>query len=447
MATSKPSVKPLYVYSQAFGKEWVTVGAYMRPNEGKPALFLYAPSYLERPDCVSIDPINLPVDKFGKPIAAFRYQGLHDVLRDACPDSWGQKVLVRYRGLSEQSISLDFLKATDNSDRWGALAVGASQKASPSEMRTPKIPSIEQVIAELRAMEKGSTVINPRLREQLAQTSSGGARPKATVKESDHSYWLLKPQSIMDLPQTARLEHFAQIWGGLSGMNFAQTRLLEIQNNAPAVLVKRFDRANGHRKMCLSAASVFQYEFPAHAKSETKANQDAITSYPRLASLMRIAGCPLEDRLELFRRMIFNALCGNDDDHERNHALVYEMEQQSWRLSPAYDVVPNRGGQTSHLGIGVSLIDKRITRENILCDFDQFGIKDQQQAKELIEETIDRVVNSFAQCKELLDKDTQQLITKQLSKSTALITGAESSSFPSKGHTDGDLGNMPEPKQ
>lgn len=447
MCSSRLALKPLYVYSKAFGEEWVTVGAYMRPSDGNPASFVYAPSYLERADCASIDPINLPVDKFGKPIAAFRYKGLHDVLRDACPDSWGQKVLVRYRGLPEKSTSLDFLKATDNSDRWGALAVGTSKKANPSEMRTPKISSIEQVIAELRAMEKGSAAINPKLREQFAQTSLGGARPKTSVMDMDRSHWLLKPQSVTDQDLTSRLEHFAQTWGGLSGMNFAPTRLLEIQNNAPAVLVKRFDRANGYRKMCLSAASIFQHEFPANAKLKTTANQDAITSYPRLASLMRIVGCPLEDRLELFRRMIFNALCGNDDDHERNHALVYEMEQQSWRLSPAYDVVPNRGGQTSHLGIGVSLIDKRITRENILCDFDQFGIKDQQQAKELIEETIDRVVNSFAQCKELLDKDTQQLITKQLSKSTALITGAESSSFPSKGHTDGDLGNMPEPKQ
>lgn len=421
MAISKTKARPLYVYSQAFGKEWVTVGAYVRAHEGEPAKFRYAPSYLEREDWVSIDPVNLPSTKSSESFVAPRYQGLHDVLRDACPDSWGRKLLIKYRGLSEKASPLEFLKATDNSDRWGALAVGDRTLASPAQMQTPKIANIEQVIAELQAMEKGTAPINQQLRNQLVQTSSGGARPKATIQDKAGDHWLLKPQSMFDLPQTAQIEHFAQTWGKESGLNFAQTELNQLPSGVPAVLVKRFDREGGFRKMCLSAASALKYEFPPSAGEGGQVPSELLASYPRLAATMRLIGCPEADRQELFKRMVFNVLCGNDDDHVRNHALIYDMGKRVWRLSPAYDVVPNQGAMLTHLGMGVSMMDKRITRENILSGHIEFGFESEAQAVLAMEEIYEQATHAFAQNKDLLDQSSQEIIERHISHATRLL--------------------------
>jgi serine/threonine-protein kinase HipA len=421
LVTSKAKVRPLYVYSQAFGKEWVTVGAYERAHEGEPAKFRYAPSYLEREDWVSIDPVNLPSTKAIESFVAPRYQGLHDVLRDACPDSWGRKLLIKYRGLPEKSTPLDFLKATANTDRWGALAAGDRAQASSAQIHTPKLADIEQVIHELHAIEKGMPAINQRLRDQMAQTGLGGARPKATVQDQEGAYWILKPQSTFDPPHTAQLEHFAQTWGRESGLNFAQTELKQLPSGVPAVLVKRFDREGGFRKMCLSAASALKYEFPSSAGKGGQMPSELLASYPRLAATMRLIGCLESDRQELFKRMVFNVICGNDDDHVRNHALIYDMGKRVWRLSPAYDVVPNQSGMLTHLGMGLSMMDKRITRENILSGHIEFGFENEAQALLAMEEIYECATHAFALNKDLLDQSSQEIIERHISHATRLL--------------------------
>lgn len=414
LVTPKAKVRPLYVYSQAFGKEWVTVGTYVRAHEGEPAKFRYAPSYLEREDWVSIDPVNLPSTKSNESFVAPRYQGLHDVLRDTCPDSWGQKLSIKYRGLSEKASPLELFKATNNSDRWGALAVGDRTQASSTQIQTPKLADIEQVIHELHAMEKGTPAINQRLRNQLAQSGLGGARPKVTVQDQEGAFWILKPQSTFDPPHTAQLEYFAQTWGRESGLNFAQTELKQLPSGVPAVLVKRFDREGGFRKMCLSAASALKYEFPSSVGEGAQTPVELLASYPRLAATMRLIGCPEEDRQELFKRMVFNVICGNDDDHVRNHALIYDMGKRVWRLSPAYDVVPNQSAMVTHLGMGVSQTDRRITLENVLSGFDEFGFESETEAVFAMEEIIEKTTRAFDTNKDMLDEECQIIVSKHI---------------------------------
>lgn len=423
MVTSKASVRPLYIYSQAFGKDWVTVGTYVRAQGSEPATFRYAPDYLDRSDWVSIDPVNLSSSQPDRPFVAFRYQGLNDVLRDICPDSWGRRNLIRYGRLSDKATALDTLKVTCNSDRWGALAIGEREQAKLIKIGALSISSIDLVVAELSAMEKGLPAVNKKFRDRLAKTSLGGARPKASVQDKDGICWLVKPQSVFDHPQTAQLECFAQTWGTASGMNFAQTQLLQTQNKHAAVLVKRFDRENSHRKMCLSAASLLQYEFPSGADRTGESTSPTVPSYPRLADVMRAIGCPKEDRQELFKRMIFNVICGNDDDHVRNHAVVYDMSQHRWRLSPAYDVVPTQGDLPSHLAMGVSHLDTRITLENVLSGHAEFGFENQIEAKFAALETFDKVSQSYETIKDLLDRARQKMISEQISEAASKLFG------------------------
>lgn len=116
--------KPLYVYLQRPDTgQWVTVGRYLLEKESKVGTFRYAPSYALAGLTWSIDPVNLPfipgVDRI-----ATRYNGLHDVLRDACPDSWGKLLIQREHGIPANSHDSRYLSLSSNSDRWGALAVG-----------------------------------------------------------------------------------------------------------------------------------------------------------------------------------------------------------------------------------------------------------------------------------------------------------------------------------
>src|SRR3546814_10439284 len=129
----------------------------------------------------------------GRPISATRYGVLHDVLRDACPDSWGRLLIQREHGLADSAHPSAYLLLASNADRWGALAIGKSPKPSITKLSTPKLAQLPALSEELLAMYERRPAVNPQLRQRLMATPSmGGARPKATVQEGD-AYWLVKP--------------------------------------------------------------------------------------------------------------------------------------------------------------------------------------------------------------------------------------------------------------
>lgn len=164
----------------------------------------------------------------GEVYTATRYQGLHDVLRDACPDSWGQAVLKKMHGLSGNPSPLTYLKIASNADRWGALAVGTTPKPSVAALATPRLPKLDAVVRELQAMAARKPAVDVQLRTRLQQTPSlGGARPKASVQGAQGDYWLVKPLVPNDTANIPMLEHFAQSWGARCGMRFAETHYHE----------------------------------------------------------------------------------------------------------------------------------------------------------------------------------------------------------------------------
>jgi serine/threonine-protein kinase HipA len=151
MATTS---KPVFVYLQRPDTgDWVTVGRYLKPAETLNGTFRYAPSYADAGLPWSIDPVNLPFSTDIEWTAA-RYQGLHDVLRDACPDAWGQALLRREHNLPEGTPLLRYLLLASNADRWGALAVGTGRKPSIAELASPKLPQLPLLVEELNAMSE-----------------------------------------------------------------------------------------------------------------------------------------------------------------------------------------------------------------------------------------------------------------------------------------------------
>lgn len=161
----------------------------------------------------------------------------------------------------------------------------------------------------------------------------GGARPKAVV-EDDGALWVAKFNRPDDTWNHARVERAMLELAHVCGIHRAESKLTTI-GDRDALLVKRFDREgtnDGYRRArMLSALTLLRAE-------DSHQDRDK-WSYVLLAEeLRRISSEPRADAAELFRRMCFNALISNNDDHPRNHAVI--AWQRDWRLSPVYDLVP-----------------------------------------------------------------------------------------------------------
>lgn len=399
--------------------QWLTVGAYWFDEVNSAGRFKYAPSYEEAGHPWVIDPVNLVRrGAFGEVYTAKRYDGLHDVLRDACPDSWGQAVLKKMHGLPGNAPLLTYLKVGSNADRWGALAVGATPKPSIASLATPRLPKLNAVVRELQAMATRKPPVDAQLRARLQQTPSlGGARPKATVQDMQGQYWLVKPLVPSDTANIPMLEHFAQSWGAHCGMRFASTHYHEENVGHAAVRVLRFDRFKTQRTLCISAASLLQTEFPGGLE----VGPAAAPSYPRLAGQLRLIGAPRVDQLELFERMVFNAVCGNDDDHLRNHAAYYDHGEAAWRLSPAFDVVPNPDGTPTHLALRISRDEKGISKDTVLQDSMLFGFESREAAQFHLKQLLERVRAGFDAAQELLDPPLKKLMKKRMQGNLKLL--------------------------
>ena len=407
--------KPIYVYLQRPDSgEWVTVGRYKAGQAGE-GFFKYAPSYIDAGFTWAIDPRNLPFLP-GTDVTAPRYQGLHDVLRDACPDAWGQALLCREHNLSEDASPLQYLLKASNLDRWGALAIGSNAKPPDAKANTPGLPQLGEVIEELAALAERRPTIRAKIRARLVQTASvGGARPKATVQGDNGQFWLVKPEIATDVANIPLLEHVGQQWGAASGLNFAKTVFHPATGGRNAVRVLRFDRTGRQRHMCVSAASLLQAEYPELLQTDR-------WSYPRLAEELRLAGVPVEDRIELFGRMVFNAVCGNDDDHVRNHAIVYQAERRCWRLAPAFDVVPNPVETPVRLHMQLSQGRFDISRDAVLADTHRFGFTTAPQAATYLDELLVRITAGFGEVAHWLDQDGKNLLHERLSHNLAVLS-------------------------
>ena len=392
--------------------KWLVVGAYWRDESSSFGRFIYAPSYVEAAYPWTIDPVGLAQSSNSSQVfLATRYNGLHDVLRDACPDSWGQSILRKTHGLPQDAPMLSYLKAASNADRWGALAVGSAAKPSIAALASLRLPTLGAVVKELQAMAAFKPAVNPTLRERLVQTPSlGGARPKATVQDDKGNYWLVKPLVLNDSANIPMLEHFAQAWGACIGMRFAKTHYHEEKNGQIAVRVLRFDRFKQQRKLCVSAATLLQAEYPV----QNLMNQKSSISYSRLATQLNFIGAPKNDLIELFERMVFNSVCGNDDDHIRNHAACYEDTSNSWRLSPAFDVVPNPNFTPTHLAIALSGEQTAISKDAVLNDALLFGFETYDQASIHLKLFLENVRNSFSTVQDQLEKPLRLLMFKRM---------------------------------
>lgn len=300
-------------------------------------LFNYGKSYLDRigrqPAAIPIYEPELPLQAGALPLP----EGLTmpGCIRDAAPDAWGRRVIINkklgLKGVDTDTAELGELTylLESGSDRIGALDF----QRSPTEYvpRSANNVSMEELIESAERVEKGIP-LTPELDQALFHGSSiGGARPKALIQDQGKKY-VAKFSSSTDLYSVVKAEFIAMRLAHLAGLNVAPVRLLRAANK-DVLLIERFDRLpkNGSwsRKAMVSALTLLGLD-------DMMARY---ASYETLAEIIRHRFTDPRDTLrELFSRLAFNILCGNTDDHARNHAAFWNGE--SLTLTPAYDICP-----------------------------------------------------------------------------------------------------------
>jgi serine/threonine-protein kinase HipA len=224
-------------------------------------------------------------------------------------------------------------------DRAGALGFGLNQ-APPVPKRafnqTLELATLQQVADAIDADEEQPA---DAVRQQvenllLVGTSMGGARPKAVVEDTS-GLWIAKFNRSDDSWNSARVEHAMLLLARECGLATAESCVVEVAGR-DVLLVKRFDRERtpqGYlRARMVSAMTLLRAEDTFRSRDKW--------SYVLLAEeLRRVCSDPRQAARELFRRMCFNALISNTDDHPRNHAVI--AREREWQLSPAYDLTPS----------------------------------------------------------------------------------------------------------
>jgi serine/threonine-protein kinase HipA len=144
-----------------------------------------------------------------------------------------------------------------------------------------------------------------------------------------------------------------------------------------------------------------------------------------MAEELKRIGAPQEDQIELFGRMVFNAVAGNDDDHPRNHAVIFHAKENRWRLSPAFDVVPNPDEQPKALTLQLSMGRYDISREAILADAIRFGFDNKATAGSYLDSLLQRIALAFPAVEAILSKELHALMANRLQNNIDLLSRAK----------------------
>jgi serine/threonine-protein kinase HipA len=339
--TSNSKYTEAYVWTWLSGQTKPIVAGLLSAN-GAQLVFNYGRSYLERKDAIPLYKPELPLRSGILPLLAGL--SMPNCIRDAAPDAWGRRVILNRKfgakGKEIDAGSLDELTflLESGSDRIGALDFQASP--STYTAREGEGASLDELLNAAALVEKG-TPLTPELDRALFHGSSiGGARPKATITSNDKKF-IAKFSSQTDIYSVVKAEFIAMRLAKEIGLRVAPVSLQRVAGK-DILLIERFDREKAAgswaRKAMVSALTLLELD-------ELMARY---ASYDQLVTVIRHRFSePKETLRELFSRIVFNVLCGNTDDHARNHAAFWNGKNLT--LTPAYDICPQSraGGEAT----------------------------------------------------------------------------------------------------
>lgn len=274
-------------------------------------------------------------------------------VKDSFPDRWGRLLLDRRERLTAQSerrptrilTNYDYLIGIEDFTRMGGIRYkeeGVDDYINVStKYLVPPLESLRSLCDachEIELAEERNELPEQRWLDQLIDPGSslGGARPKANVVDTEGTLYIAKFPSKKDLENTELIEHFSHQLAAKAGINVAKTRTIKISKDRDLLLSERFDRTKGGRRIHFaSALSLLGLDDGAGSSTGN--------GYLDIVDFI-LQGCTevRQNLRELYRRVAFNVMFGNTDDHFRNHGFL--LTPKGWTLSPAYDMNPTLNG-------------------------------------------------------------------------------------------------------
>ena len=276
---------------------------------------------------------------------------------DSSPDRWGRMLIKRREELNARKEKRksgylqesDFLLGVHDYNRMGALRFKLNMEEpyldNSSELEAPPMTSIRELEQASLKMEGDNFFDEKDAKKWLLLlmapgSSLGGARPKASVKDKDSNLWIAKFPSKQDEKDSGLWEFLLYNLASESGLEMAPSIAKKYSQKQHTFLTKRFDRIENKRIHFASAMTLLGYKDGQNHKDGG--------SYLELVEFIEAYGSnPDEDIKKLWKRIVFSVAVSNTDDHLRNHGFL--LNENGWKLSPAYDLNPNENG------IGLSL--------------------------------------------------------------------------------------------
>ncbi len=375
--------------------------------------FNYGKSYLERiggtTPAIPIYEPELPLQPGVLPLP----DGLRlpNSIRDCAPDAWGRRVIINKK-LGQKGKNADTADLSEmtylletGSDRIGALDF----QNSPREYipRSANNARLEELLDSVERVEQGIP-LTPELDQALFHGSSiGGARPKALIEDQSTKY-IAKFSSSSDIYSVVKAEYIAMRLAALAGIFVAPVKLVKVAGK-DVLLIERFDRVHSDhgwlRKSMVSALTMFRL-------NDMTARY---ASYQDLAEIIRYRfSDPRNTLKEMFARLVFNILCGNTDDHARNHAAFWNGKELT--LTPAYDICPQgRAGNVASQAMKISG-DKNLSQLKLCLEIAHHFLLSENNAEiifEQLEVTIRQYWNEVCEEAQLSEIDKKLLWGRQ----------------------------------
>jgi len=399
-----PQTTKLIVFAH-LDHDWAPCGQLTLTEEGPEIMasqFAYGLNYLKRAEALEVDPVSLSLADRSAVERKLLYPAagltLFGGIRDAAPDAWGRRVIeaklkAPANGLPESTYLLHA-----GSDRVGALDIREAL-TDPPQPGLNNWHRLQYLMEAVDRIEDGLPV-PAHLDAIFAEgTALGGARPKASVRDESGLLWLAKFSSRNDSFDVPVVESCALQVASAAGLSVPPSKFIALGARM-VMLIRRFDRywappgppsdaatdgdllatAPGPGRVEKRLAFISGLTLLACDEMESRTK-----SYGDLARAIRRYGHPTmirADNEELYRRMVYNILVSNDDDHLRNHGFLWDPRLAGWRLSPLYDVLPRPSvayERQLHLGVGPQ--GRAATLDNAFAAREMFTLSADQAAE------------------------------------------------------------------
>lgn len=304
-------------------KDKIKVGTLAITNEREIA-FQYSNEWLK--NGFSINPFKLPLSNRLFISTSPYFRGNFGVFADSLPDAFGELVLDRY--LRTKGIGIESLSPLDRLAYVGNSSMGALEYVPHYDAETKLInDDFDELQKECNDLLDSKEVKNITNLYSLSG-SSGGARPKALITYNNEEY-IVKFSSRFDPKNIAELEYETMLLARSSGINVPEVKLVTNDSGNKYYLIKRFDRCGKQKLHMVSVAGLLECDFRAPC-----------LDYNDLIKVTNVITNNNDDVIEMYRRMVFNVLINNQDDHAKNFAFLYDEINRVYRLAPAFDLTP-----------------------------------------------------------------------------------------------------------